>query len=148
MKQLALFKSVTEEKQNKDFELVQKTDEDLCFFDKFKSKEGIKVENFDNENDLYDMVNKKSPVVLVIGPPRVGKSSVSKKLAEDLNMVYLEPTKFFDEIFKKVADFEEKMLTWDEEHPKEEEPNPEENQEEADQEEGKKKPKKNVKKDY
>ena len=143
----ALFKSVTEEKQTKDFELFQKTDEDLCFFDKFKSKEGIKVENFDNENDLYDMVNKKSPVVLVIGPPRVGKSSVSKKLAEDLNMVYLEPTKFFDEIFKKVADFEEKMLTWDEEHPKEEEPNPEENQEEGEQEEGKKKQKKAPKKE-
>ena len=138
----ALFRSVHEEKQSKDFELVQKTDEDLCFFDKFKSKEGIKVENFDNEDDLYDMVNKKSPVVLVIGPPRVGKSSVCKKLAEDLNMVYLEPTKFFDEIFKKVADFEEKMLTWDEEHPKEEEPNPEENPEEAEQDEAKKKQKK------
>ena len=138
----ALFKSVVEEKQTKDFELVQKTDEDLSFFDKFKSKEGIKVENFDNENDLYDMVNKKSPVVLVIGPPRVGKSSVCKKLAEDLNMVYLEPTKFFDEIFKKVADFEEKMLTWDEEHPKEEEPNQEENPEEAEQDDTKKKQKK------
>ena len=138
----ALFKSVLEEKQSKDFELVQKTDEDLSYFDKFKSKEGIKVENFDNENDLYDMVNKKSPVVLVIGPPRVGKSSVCKKLAEDLNMVYLEPTKFFDEIFKKVADFEEKMLTWDEEHPKEEEPNQEENPEEAEQDETKKKQKK------
>ena len=138
----ALFKSVHEEKQFKDFEIAQKTDEDLNFFNKFKSKEGIKVENFDNENDLYDMVNKKSPVVLVIGPPRVGKSSVSKKLAEDLNMVYLEPTKFFEEIFKKVADFEEKMLTWDEEHPKEEEPNPEENQEEGEQDEAKKKQKK------
>ena len=138
----ALLKNVLEEKQNKDFELVQKTDEDLSYFDKFKSKEGIKVENFDNENDLYDMVNKKSPVVLVIGPPRVGKSSVCKKLAEDLNMVYLEPTKFFDEIFKKVADFEEKMLTWDEEHPKEEEPNPEENPEEGEQDESKKKQKK------
>ena len=138
----ALFKSVIEEKQSKDFELVQKTDEDLCYFDKFKSKEGIKVENFDNENDLYDMVNRKSPVVLVIGPPRVGKSAVSKKLAEDLGMVYLEPTKFFDEIFKKVADFEEKMLTWDEEHPKEEEPNQEENPEEAEQDETKKKQKK------
>ncbi len=88
------------------------------------------------------MINKKSPVVLIIGPPRVGKSAVSKKLAEDLNMVYLEPTKFFEEIFKKVADFEEKMLTWDEEHPKEEEPNPEENPEEGEQDETKKKQKK------
>ena len=50
--------------------------------------------------------------------------------------------KFFDEIFKKVADFEEKMLTWDEEHPKEEEPNPEENPEEGEQDEAKKKQKK------
>ena len=138
----ALFRSVHEEKQSKDFEIAQKTDEDLNYFNKFKSKEGIKVENFDNENDLYDMINKKSPVVLIIGPPRVGKSAVSKKLAEDLNMVYLEPTKFFEEIFKKVADFEEKMLTWDEEHPKEEEPNPEENPEEGEQDETKKKQKK------
>ena len=52
----ALFKSVTEEKQTKDFELVQKTDEDLCFFDKFKSKEGIKVENFDNEMKMTYMI--------------------------------------------------------------------------------------------
>ena len=138
----ALFRSVHEEKQSKDFEIAQKTDEDLNYFNKFKSKEGIKVENFDNENDLYDMINKKSPVVLIIGPPRVGKSAVSKKLAEDLNMVYLEPTKFFEEIFKKVADFEEKMLTWDEEHPKEEEPNPDENPEEGEQDETKKKQKK------
>ena len=140
------FESVRDEKQNQEFELVQQTEEELNFFNKFKSKEGIKVENFDNENDLYDEVNKKSPVVLVIGPPRIGKSSVSKKLAEDLGMVYLEPTKFFDDIFKKVADFEEKMLTWDEEHPKEEEQSPEENPEEAEAEEGKakkaKKPKK------
>ena len=59
-------------------------------------------------------------------------------------MVYLEPTKYFDNIFKKVADFEEKMLTWDEEHPKEEEPNPEENPEEQEPEDAtkaKKKPK-------
>ena len=140
------FESIKEEKENKEFEIVTQTEEELNFFNKFKSKEGIKVENFDNENDLYDEVNKKSPVVLVIGPPRIGKTSVSKKLAEDLGMVYLEPTKFFEDIFKKVADFEEKMLTWDEEHPKEEEPNPEENQEEADQEEGKpKKPKKQKK---
>ena len=132
------FEIVREEKENKVFELVQQTEEELNFFNKFKSKEGIKVENFDNENDLYDEVNKKSPVVLVIGPPRIGKSSVSKKLAEDLGMVYLEPTKFFDDIFKKVADFEEKMLTWEEEHPKEEEPNPEENQEEAEQDEANK----------
>ena len=141
------FETLKEEKEAKEFEIVQQTEEELNFFNKFKSKEGIKVENFDNENDLYDEVNKKSPVVLVIGPPRIGKTSVSKKLAEDLGMVYLEPTKFFDDIFKKVADFEEKMLTWDEEHPKEEEPNPEENPEEgAEQEEGKakkaKKPKK------
>ena len=132
------FEIVREEKQNKEYDLIQQTEEELNFFNKFKSKEGIKVENFDNENDLYDEVNKKSPVVLVIGPPRVGKSSVSKKLADDLGMVYLEPTKFFDDIFKKVADFEEKMLTWDEEHPKEEEPNPEENPEEAEQDEGNK----------
>ena len=132
------FEIVREEKENKEYELIQQTDEELNFFNKFKSKEGIKVENFDNENDLYDEVNKKSPVVLVIGPPRIGKSSVSKKLAEDLGMVYLEPTKFFDDIFKKVADFEEKMLTWDEEHPKEEEPNPEENPEEAEQDEANK----------
>ena len=140
------FEIVREEKESKEFDLVQQTEEELNFFNKFKSKEGIKVENFDNENDLYDEVNKKSPVVLVIGPPRIGKSSVSKKLAEDLGMVYLEPTKFFEDIFKKVADFEEKMLTWDEEHPKEEEPNPEENQEEAEQDDAKakkaKKPKK------
>ena len=62
-------------------------------------------------------------------------------------MVYLEPTKFFDDIFKKVADFEEKMLTWDEEHPKEEEPNPEENPEEGEQEEGKAKKAKKAKKE-
>ena len=139
------FRSIRIEKAEKDRLLFSKLDEDLLFFDKFKSKDGIKVENFDNENDLYDEINKKSPVLLVIGPPRIGKSSVSKKLAEDLGMVYLEPTKFFEEIFKKVADFEEKMLTWDEEHQKEEEPNPEENQEEPaeQQEEVKaKKPKK------
>ena len=80
----ALFKSVTEEKQNKDFELVQKTDEDLSFFDKFKSKEGIKVENFDNENDLYDMVNKKSPVVLVIGPHQLNFSMKYLKKSQTL----------------------------------------------------------------
>ena len=142
------FESIKEEKESKEFEIVQQTDEELNFFNKFKSKEGIKVENFDNENDLYDEVNKKSPIVLVVGPPRIGKSSVSKKLAEDLGMVYLEPSKFFDDIFKKVADFEEKMLTWDEEHPKEEEPNPEENNpEEAEQEEGKPKKAKKAKKE-
>ena len=136
------FESVQEEKDNREYKVVQDTESDLNFFNKFKSKEGIKVENFDNEDDLYDEVNKKSPVVLVIGPPKIGKSSVSKKLAEDLGMVYLEPTKFFDDIFKKVADFEEKMLTWDEEHPKEEEPNPEENPEEQEQEDPKAKKKK------
>ena len=141
------FEIVREEKENKEYDLVRQTEEELNFFNKFKSKEGIKVENFDNENDLYDEVNKKSPVVLVIGPPRIGKSSVSKKLAEDLGMVYLEPTKFFDDIFKKVADFEEKMLTWDEEHPKEEEPNPEENPEEGEQDEAKAKKAKKAKKE-
>ena len=136
------FESVQEEKYNREYKVFQDTESDLNFFNKFKSKEGIKVENFDNEDDLYDEVNKKSPVVLVIGPPKIGKSSVSKKLAEDLGMVYLEPTKYFDDIFKKVADFEEKMLTWDEEHPKEEEPNPEENPEEQEQEDPKAKKKK------
>jgi hypothetical protein len=104
--------------------------EDLKYFEKFKSKNGIKFDNWDSDNDLYDEANKKSPVVLIIGPPRIGKTQVSMKLAKDLEMEILEPQKFFDKIFQKVAEYEEKMLTWEEENP------PEENKEGEEGEEG------------
>ena len=65
--------------------------EDLKYFEKFKSKNGIKFDNWDSDNDLYDEANKKSPVVLIIGPPRIGKTQVSMKLAKDLEMEILEP---------------------------------------------------------
>ncbi len=110
--------------------LVNEGKEDLKYFDKFKSKNGIKFDNWDSDNDLYDEANKKSPVILVIGPPRIGKTQVSMKLAKDLEMEILEPQKFFDKIFQKVAEYEEKMLTWEEENP------PEENKEGEEGEEG------------
>ena len=69
--------------------LVNEGKEDLKYFDKFKSKNGIKFDNWDSDNDLYDEANKKSPVILVIGPPRIGKTQVSMKLAKDLEMEIL-----------------------------------------------------------
>ena len=70
---------------------------------------------------------------------------------KDLEMEILEPQKFFDKIFQKVAEYEEKMLTWEEENPPEEnkegeEGNGEEGDEEKKDEEKKKEDKKKVKK--
>ncbi len=48
-------------------------------------------------------------MVLVLGPPLMGKTSICKKLAADLNMVFMNPLAFIDEIFAKVAKFEEEL---------------------------------------
>jgi len=39
----------------------------------------------------------------------MGKSSICKKLADDLNMVFLNPLTFIDSILQKVAKFEEDL---------------------------------------
>jgi len=90
-------------------------------FEKFKSKERIIFDNWDSDNDLYLEANKKSPVVLIVGPPRIGKTSIANKLSTDLQMEFLEPSKYFESIFKKVEEFEEKMQNWEEENPNKEE---------------------------
>jgi predicted AAA+ superfamily ATPase len=108
---------------------------DLDFFEKFKSKERIIFDNWDSDNDLYLEANKKSPVVLIVGPPRIGKTSIANKLSSDLQMEFLEPSKFFESIFKKVEEFEEKMQNWEEENPnKEENENGEEGENAEDEE--------------
>jgi adenylate/nucleoside-diphosphate kinase len=61
-------------------------------------------------------------VVLVIGPPKIGKTSVCKKLAEELNMVLLDPQEFFKGIFNKQKLFEEELSSW--EPPQEDPENP------------------------
>ena len=142
---------IKDEISEKKRKFLQEEEEDLSFFDKFKSKNGIKFDNWDSDNDLYDEANKKSPVILVIGPPRIGKTQVAMKLSKDLEMEILEPQKFFDKIFQKVAEYEEKMLTWEEENPPEEnkegeEGNGEEGDEEKKDEEKKKEDKKKAKK--
>ena len=133
--------AIKEEIANKKSQLLSEEEADMEFFDKFKSKFGIKFDNWDSDNDLYDEANKKSPVILVVGPPLIGKTSVSQKLSKDLDMVYLDPTKFFESIFAKVAEFEEKMANWDENEGQEDANNePAEGEEEKDKE--KEKPKK------
>ena len=124
---IEVIKDEIQETQNR---LLNEEKEDIKYFDKFKSKNGIKFDNWDSDNDLYDEANKKSPVILVIGPPRIGKTQISMQLAKNLEMEILDPQKFFDKIFQKVAEYEEKMLTWEEENP------PEENKEGEEGEEG------------
>ncbi|MCQ2816063.1 MAG: nucleoside monophosphate kinase [archaeon] len=109
-----VFITIREEMKNQRKNKLSETKGDFAFFKKFESKMGIKFDNWDSDNDLYDEANKKSPVVLVVGPPLIGKTSVAEKLSKDLEMVLLEPKKFFEGIFQKVADFEEKMQSWDE----------------------------------
>ena len=106
--------AIKDEIKSKQHQLEKESEDDLKYFDKFLSKNGIKFDNWDSDNDLYDEANKKSPVILIVGPPLIGKTSVSAKLSADLQMVYLDPDKFFKDIFKKVEEFEEKMANWDE----------------------------------
>ena len=106
--------AIKDEIKSKQQQLENESEDDLRYFDKFLSKTGIKFDNWDSDNDLYDEANKKSPVILIVGPPLIGKTSVSAKLSADLQMVYLDPDKFFKDIFKKVEEFEEKMANWDE----------------------------------
>lgn len=134
--------AIKEEIASKKAQLLKDEEQDLEFFEKFKSKMGIKVDNWDSDNDLYDEANKKSPVVLVVGPPLIGKTSVSQKLSKDLEMVYLEPTKFFESIFAKVAEFEEKMANWDENEGQEEVNNEAEGEEGENKDKEKEVPKK------
>ena len=77
--------AIKEEIANKKSQLLSEEEADMEFFDKFKSKFGIKFDNWDSDNDLYDEANKKSPVILVVGPPLIGKTSVSQKLSKDLH---------------------------------------------------------------
>lgn len=86
---------------------------DMAYFKKFESKNGVIYDKWDSDFDLIEEANKKAPVVLVIGVPLCGKTSVCKKIADDLNMVYLHPQKFFDKVFEKVAKYDEDMLEWD-----------------------------------
>lgn len=44
-----------------------------------------------------------------MGAPLMGKTSICKKLAEEMNMVFLNPLTFFDQIFAKVAKFWEDL---------------------------------------
>jgi adenylate/nucleoside-diphosphate kinase len=86
---------------------------DLNYFKNFESKLGIERDSWDTDYDIIKEAKTKSPVILVIGKPLIGKTSVSKKLAEDMNMVYLDPEKYFANIFTKVAKYEEDMQNWD-----------------------------------
>jgi len=88
--------------------------DDYEYFKNFETKKGIPKEKWDSDYDIIEEANKKSPVILVIGPPFCGKSKICKKIEEDLNMVYLDPIKYLDNIMTKVAKFEEDMLNWEE----------------------------------
>lgn len=57
-----------------------------------------------------------------MAPPLMGKTSICKKLAEEINMVFLDPINFLEEIFKKVAKFWEDL----ENNPEEVQDQPEE----------------------
>jgi adenylate kinase family enzyme/YHS domain-containing protein len=106
----AISKEIFIEKENRMIE----AESDFEYFKRFQSKMGITIDKWDSDYDIIEEANKKSPVILVIGVPLCGKSSVCKKLAEDLNMVYLQPDKFFEGIMAKVAKFEEDMQNLDE----------------------------------
>lgn len=102
-------KEIFIEKENRMLE----AENDFEYFKRFQSKLGISYDKWDSDYDIIEEANKKSPVILVIGVPLCGKSTVCKKLAEDLNMVYLQPDKFFEVIMAKVAKFEEDLQNFD-----------------------------------
>ena len=60
--------------------------------------------------------------MLVIGPPKIGKTTICKKLAEELNLVLLDPQEFFKGIFSKQKLFEEELAAY--EPPQEDPDNP------------------------
>ena len=87
------------------------------FLNSFKSKDtyyGISTNQVDKQRHLnsdFNVIteaNRKSPVILVIGPPFVGKSSLCKSMCKEMDLVFLTPEDFvLNKLQKKIALYEE-----------------------------------------
>lgn len=80
------------------------------FLNQFKSKENYYNESnyFNSDLDVIVEANRKSPVILLIGPPFIGKTAICKSLCQELNLVYVSPEDF---VLNKL---QKKILLWEE----------------------------------
>ena len=96
------------------------------------SRDGSREDDFVNctTHDLIDSANAELMKVLVLGKPRVGKTTLAKALAESLDLVRISPDVWLEDLFARIKDREENP-------PEEEEEEEEEKEEEAPEEEAK-----------
>ena len=64
--------------------------------------------HMNSDNDLLVEANRKSPVILVIGKPFIGKTAICKKLCKELDLVYISPENFINnKVLKSLEKFNE-----------------------------------------
>ena len=102
-----LIDHLTEDMGENKYNLLREVTSELSFINKYVSKEKLKGELLNSDEEIIREANTKSPVILVIGEPLVGKTRAAKLLAEKLDMLYLSPEKLMLELMAKADKFQE-----------------------------------------
>lgn len=73
------------------------------------SKDGPQEDNFVNcgVRDLIDSANQEGLRILIVGKPRVGKTTLTKRLCETLDLVRINADVWIEQLFAKIKDREE-----------------------------------------